>query len=91
MFAKLFQRGMDQVLVRLVRMADSNKPAIKIEFEHKGCMVAFGPEFHCTTDGWEKAEKAFAKVDEEKAFLLVATVREKLDRLAGGPMPTPTD
>jgi hypothetical protein len=70
MFAKLFGPETDQVLVKLDAAPDSGAPEIRIYFQPPGlgvCSFALG--FDDTEDGWDKAEAAFQKMDEDEARL----------------------
>jgi len=80
-FAKLFAvEGIGQILVMQDTNDDCN-PAVKIFFQPEGfgvCCVALG--FTDDDDGWEKCDKAFAKMDQAMAE---EAVRKQLEMLNG--------
>ncbi len=70
MFAKLYQRGDEQLLVK-IEGADEG-PEVRFYFEPEGFGVcSFSLGFDDNDEGWDKAESFFDKVEEEMAFSLV--------------------
>ena len=68
MFAKLYGTDVDQVLVKLAAGEDGN-PEVRMYCQPEGlgvCSVAAGWDDDSDAS-WDKAEKAFAEIDEFKA------------------------
>ena len=73
MFAKLFGTDKDQILVKLDTNDDGN-PEIRFYFEPEGLGVcSIASSWKDDSDkSWDKAEAAFALIDEEKARNVVS-------------------
>lgn len=71
-FAKLYGPDNDQVLVTIDVGAADNRPEVRVHFQPEGlgvCSTAL--QFPDTDDGWNKADAAFAAMDEEKARKMI--------------------
>ena len=66
MFAKLFGPDENQILV-VFETNDEGRPTIYVTTEHDGMLVKVAPSWEDSDSGWDKAEKAFAEMDEAKA------------------------
>lgn len=73
-FAKLFNDTLHgQILVKLDTGPDADGPEVRFFYQPPGlgvCSLALG--FSDTDAGWDEAEAAFEKVDEQKATDIVA-------------------
>lgn len=81
MFAKLFGEDDDQVLVKLDRTEDGN-PEVRVYFEAEEfgigiCSIASSWEDDSDAS-WDKAETAFASLDEQKARGMVDGAMEAI-------------
>lgn len=73
-FAKLYGPDEDQILVMLSN-DEERAPEVRVYFQPKDlglCSTAL--KFPDTDSGWDKAEAAFAEMNEEKARRMVSTV-----------------
>lgn len=80
MFAKLFGKDDDQVLVKLDSDSETGNPEVRVYCQPKNlgvCSCALGWD-NDSTDSWGKAEKAFEEMTEEKARHIVATLVKSL-------------
>jgi hypothetical protein len=72
MYAKLFDNAQyEQILIKL-DSDDDGKPEVRIYFAPDGlgvCSIAIS--FSDDSEGWEKAEKSFNLIDNEKAVKMV--------------------
>lgn len=74
MFAKLYGPDDDQTLV-LIGAGDEG-PQVRFFFRPKGMGVCYvGCNYPDTNEGWEKAEKFFVGLDEEKALAFIAEAK----------------
>ena len=88
MFAKLFGPADDQVLVKLDANAKTGEPEICIFFEPPGEPVrSIVLGFLNTEEGWDKAEAAFANMDEAEARRGIEAARGRfgVDFVLDGP------
>lgn len=79
MFAKLYGNDDNQVLVKL-DTSDEGNPEVRFFFEPKGlgvCSVAMSWNDD-SDESWDKAEKAFANVTEERARSMAEKVLKDL-------------
>lgn len=77
MFAKLYERNQEQVLVKIEGAEDG--PEVRFYFEPEGFGVcSFTLGFDDTDEGWDKAEEFFGKVEEDMAFNLVNNQKKLL-------------
>ena len=81
MFAKLYETTeVGQVLVMLDSSNDEAVPEVKFYFEPPELGVcSVGLKFEDSDSGWDKAEKCFSDIDEEKA---INVVREPINKIA---------
>jgi hypothetical protein len=77
-FAKLFGSGEDQIVV-MIQSDDEGDPEVRLFYQPKDlgvCSLAIG--FPDTDDGWDHAEKAFAKMDEKRVRGMVSKAMKEL-------------
>lgn len=83
-FAKLYGNDDNQVLVKLDQGEDG--PEVRFYFKPDGlgvCSVA--SEFEDTDEGWDAAESAFEKVNEEMAISTVGKMKAEFVGMLLGP------
>ncbi len=78
-FAKLYETDVGQILVKLDANDDA-KPAVQFYFKPEGLGVcATALVFKDDDNGWDKAEAAFADINESKAYIIVTDTLKQLD------------
>ncbi|WP_026600524.1 hypothetical protein [Methylomonas sp. 11b] len=78
MFAKLYGPDDHQVLVKLDEGDEG--PEVRFYFKPAGLGICSSALIFKddTDDAWEKAEAAFASIDEQKAMAVVGEIKESL-------------
>lgn len=85
-FAKLYGEGDDQVLVMLGKHPDDDSPEVRFYTVPPGlgvCSIAAG--YEDSEEGWDAAEAAFARTDEELARGMVSKLLEDAAQFAPDP------
>lgn len=81
MFAKLFERDGEQVLV-IQGQNDDGLPALKFMFQFDGATIE--PSIVFKDGDWDKLESAFARVDEDDAFQMRANCLKQFGDMCNG-------
>ena len=80
-FAKLFERDGEQVLVRKEEDLDGD-PTVFVTFDMDRIIVTVNFGFNDDHDGYEARDAMFATIDEDAAFEIVKQAGGRLKRMA---------